>query len=403
MSGREETASKWARGKALWDRQEWFHLMLFFGIWGFLISGAIIKAATTGAWGLSTFGYDILLTFTWSTFLMGIFFVRMFWGKGIMAFGQMFKLMLKGALLVAMIFVVIFFLVFTYADGPELEDEDLTALEGPELAVALFFIFLGGYLAGLMIFLLGYVMCMGLVGMVYLFTVGLAPPFLRRVRDLTDGDRWYGTLLGWLFFIPDNLDTRTLNATAPEVERVFPWTRFKRAVAWQTIFALLVVILVSLNPFLLDAVSIETLFEIMNNAHVIVPLLFLPVLIVLRLKVKIDAPVKDFYIYIGIRTRLVRTFLAIGTLVLFIRLALKDLDPEMVVLNLIGYSFLAIIIISAFTWLYFNFVENQLAFKVIERAPWLLDGEEGGIVDVVPVDEDEGGGEDVGDPVPTGT
>jgi hypothetical protein len=403
MSGREETASKWARGKALWDRQEWFHLMLFFGIWGFLISGAIIKAATTGAWGLSTFGYDILLTFTWSTFLMGIFFVRMFWGKGIMAFGQMFKLMLKGALLVAMIFVVIFFLVFTYADGPELEDEDLTALEGPELAVALFFIFLGGYLAGLMIFLLGYVMCMGLVGMVYLFTVGLAPPFLRRVRDLTDGDRWYGTLLGWLFFIPDNLDTRTLNATAPEVERVFPWTRFKRAVAWQTIFALLVVILVSLNPFLLDAVSIETLFEIMNNAHVIVPLLFLPVLIVLRLKVKIDAPVKDFYIYIGIRTRLVRTFLAIGTLVLFIRLALKDLDPEMVLLNLIGYSFLAIIIISAFTWLYFNFVENQLAFKVIERAPWLLDGEEGDIVDVDPVDEDEGGGEDVGDPVPTGT
>jgi hypothetical protein len=254
-----------------------------------------------------------------------------------------------------------------------------------------------------MIFLLGYVMCMGLVGMVYLFTVGLAPPFLRRVRDLTDGDRWYGTLLGWLFFIPDNLDTRTLNATAPEVERVFPWTRFKRAVAWQTIFALLVVILVSLNPFLLDAVSIETLFEIMNNAHVIVPLLFLPVLIVLRLKVKIDAPVKDFYIYIGIRTRLVRTFLAIGTLVLFIRLALKDLDPEMVVLNLIGYSFLAIIIISAFTWLYFNFVENQLAFKVIERAPWLLDGEEGDIVDVDPVDEDEGGGEDVGDPVPTGT
>ena len=401
-------ATIWKRGRALWDADEWWHIVLFLGLWAFLTSAAFYKAYTTGVWGLTTFGYDIMITFIWSTFLMGIFFVRMFWGKGIISFRRMFRLMLKGSLVFALIFTVIIYLVIVYAGEMDLEEEEETppVPEGNEIVLALVGIFIGGYIAGLMIFLLGYVMCMGLVGMIYLSTVGLAPPFLRRVRNLTAGDKWYGSALQWLFFIPDNLDTGTLNATAPVVEEKFPWARFKRAVAWQMVFALLIAILVSLNPFLLDVVTIETLFNIMNNAHVIVPMLFLPVLVVLRLRVKIDAPVKDFYIYIGIRTRLVRTFLAIGSLVLFIRLALKDLDPEMVVLNLMGYFFIAITIISAFTWLYFNFVENQLAFKVIERASWLVDDDdvdEADEADGDPGEGDEDVPEEMPDPVPTGT
>ncbi|MCK5254193.1 MAG: hypothetical protein KAQ96_14640, partial [Thermoplasmata archaeon] len=394
-------ASIWKRGRALWDADEWRHIVLFLGLWAFLASGAIYKAYTKGEWGLTTFGYDIMITFIWSTFLMGIFFVRMFWGMGIISFRKMFRLMLKGSVVFALIFTVIVYLAILYASEMDLEEgeETPTVPEGNEIVIALVGIFIGGYVAGLLIFLLGYVMCMGLVGMVYLSTVGFAPPFLRRVRNLTAGDKWYGSALEWLFFIPDNLDTGTLKATAPVVEEKFPWTRFKRAVAWQTVFALLIAILVSLNPFLLDVVTIETLFTIMNNAHVIVPMLFLPVLVVLRLRVKIDAPVKDFYIYVGIRTRLVRTFLAIGTLVLFVRLALKDLDPEMVVLNLMGYFFIAITIISAFTWLYFNFVENHLAFRVIERASWLVDDD-----DVDEADEADGdpgeGDEDVPEEMP---
>ena len=396
-------ASIWKRGRALWDTDEWRHIVLFLGLWAFLTSAAIYKAYTRGVWGLTAFGYDLLITFTFSTFLMGIFFVRMFWGKGIISFRGMFNMMLKGSILFAIFFLTIIYLALSYSNDEDLADEDFDVLEGPELAIALVVMFIMFYFVGLLIFLIGFVMCMGLVGMVYLLTVGFAPPFLRRVRNLTTGDRWYGGVLEWLFFIPDNLDTGTLAATAPVVEDKFPWARFKRAVGLQMIFALLIAVLVSLNPFLLDIVSIETLFEIMNNAQVIVPILFLPVLVVLRLKVKIEGPVKDFFIYLGIRTRLVRTFLAIGTLVLFIRLALKDLDPETVLLSMLGYSFLAIILISAFTWLYFNFVENQLAFKVIERAPWLVDGEKG---DEADGDPEEGNGdvpEEMPDPVPTGT
>ena len=403
MSSEKEKASIWKRGRALWNADEWRHIVLFLGIWAFLTSGAIYNAYTTGVWGLTTFGYDLMVTFIWSTFLMGIFFVRMFWGKGIMSFRKMFKLMLKGSLVFAFFFMIVIYLALWYAAGLDVEEDVPAVPEDDVLVYALIGIFIGGIIAGLLIFLMGYVMCMGLVGMIYLSTVGFAPPFLRRVRNLTAGDKWYGSALEWLFFIPDNLDTGTLAATAPVVEEEFPWARFKRAVAWQTIFALLIAILVSLNPFLLDVVTIETLFNIMNNAHVIVPMLFLPVLVVLRLRVRIEGPVKDFHLYIGIRTRLVRTFLAIGSLVLFIRLALKDLDLEMVVLNLMGYFFIAITIISAFTWLYFNFVENQLAFKVVERAPWLVEGEEGDETDGDPGEGDEDIPGEMPDPVPTGT
>jgi len=381
-------------------------MILFLGFWAFLVSGAIYKAINTGMWGLTTFGYDILITFIWSTFLMGMFFVRMFQSKGIVSFRRMLMVILKASVVFGFIFVVLINGALSYAGQIDPAGEGENLPEGAGFVSMLIGLYIGGFIAGISILLMGYILCMGLVGVIYLFTVGLAPPFLRRVRNLTHGDRWYGKALEWLFFIPDNLDTSTLHATAPVMEEEFPWVRFKRAVAWQAIFALLVAILVSLNPFLLDTLSIETLFEIMNNAHIIVPILFLPVMVILRLRVRIDGPVKDFHLYIGIRSRLVRTFLAIGTLVLFIRMALKDLDPEMLLLRLTLYSLLSITLISTFTWLYFNFVENQLAFQVVERAPWLLVDEESDDADVDPgegIEGDEGVPEDVPDPVPTGT
>lgn len=394
-------ASLWKRGRALWDEDEWFHIVLFLGIWAFLATGAIYKAITTGNWGLTTFGYDLMITFIWATFLMGMFFVRMFWRTGIVSFRRMWRATVRYSLIFGLIFVVLILMSMIYAPEIDPEGEEVDIPEGGEFVAMLVFIYIGGYITGIVMVLVGYILCMGLVGMIYLFTVGFAPPFLRRVRNLTHGDRWYGRVMEWLFLIPDNLDTSTLHATSPVEEHSFPWQRFRMAVGWQAIFALLIAILVSLNPFLLKVVSLDTLFEIMNNAHIIVPMLFLPILVMLRLRVSIKGPIKDFSLYIGIRTRLVRTFLAIGTLLLFIRLALEDVDPEQLLFRLVGYTTISVIMVSTFTWLYFNFVENQLAFKVVDRAPWLVEGERA-------VDEDDGDGEEdlpeeMSDPVPTGT
>jgi len=189
MSGEKEKASIWNRGRALWDADEWRHIILFLGLWAFLTSAAFYKAYTTGVWGLTTFGSDLLFTFTLSTFLMGIFFVRMFWGKGIMSFRKMFRNMLKGSLVFTIFFLAIIYLVLVYSDEADLSDEDASALEGYEIVIAIVVMFIGFYFVGLFVFLVGFVMCMGLVGIVYLLTVGFAPPFLRRVR--TPLRRWW--------------------------------------------------------------------------------------------------------------------------------------------------------------------------------------------------------------------
>jgi hypothetical protein len=399
----EEKESYRARGKALWTREEWWHIVLFLALWAFLSSGAILRAYRDGSWGVTTFGYDLMVAFIWATFLMGIFFVRMFWGRGIISPKRMLDVTWRGSLVFGLVFVVLIYLGMLYSQENDVSGGGVQLPEGGELAWALVGIYFGGVLAGLVIVLFAYVICMGLVGMLYLFALGLVPPFLRRVRSITGGDRWYGRVLEWLFFIPENLDTGTLHASMPEEEREFPLARFRRAVAWQALFALLIAILVSLNPFLLDMASLETLFEFMNNAHVIVPILFLPILVFLRLRVRITGPVKDFHLYVGIRTRLVRTFLATGTVVLFIRLALEDLDPEFLLLRLALFSVISISIISAFTWLYFNFVENQLAFKVVERVPWLVRSDE--VSDEGTGEEalDEDGPDDPPEVAPTGT
>jgi hypothetical protein len=359
-----------ARGHALWDDNERRHIYLFLVIWALLSVYAVWRATQTGKWGLTTFGNDLLSAFIWSTFAMGAFFLWMFKGEGIVPFRLILKRMVQASLVFG--FVTIFLLY--YAVTLEVQDNpDETMPTGASLVLAILVFYLVGLLICLLSLLIVYVVTMGLVGVIYLFTVGMAPAFLRRVRNLTEGDRWYCSIFTWLFFIPENLDTSTLHADRPVREEEFPWAKFRRAVGWQMLFALLVAILVSLNPFLLEAVSIETLFNILDSAHIIVPMIFLPSMVFLRLNARIDGPVKDFHIYSGIRTRLVRTFLAIGSVVIFIRLALKDLDPEMLLLHLTLYSIISLSMIIAFTWLYLNYVETRLTERVLERAPWLLD------------------------------
>lgn len=385
--------SYFSRGLDLWDENEWRYIVLFLAFWTALNAYAVWEAWDSGDWGLTTFGYDLLVAFIWATFLMGAFFLRIFRGEAIVPFRYLLRKMTLAALVFGVVLVIIFRVAMMLAlfDDPEVDDLPV----GVAMVTILIIVFIGGFLAGLLSLLLGYVMCMGLVGVIYLLSVGMVPPFMRRVRNLTGGDRWYGGVISWLFFIPDNLDTSTLHATMPVREEAFPWARFRRAVGWQVLFALLVAILVSLNPFLLDAVSLDTLFNIMDNAHIIVPMIFLPAMVFLRLQARIEAPIKDFQIYIGIRKRLVRTFLAIGTVVIFIRMAIKDLDPFMLLAHLFLYSIISITLIATFTFLYFNYFENRLAQKVVERAPWLVqDGEDG---------EVGNGDGQVPEPEPTGT
>ena len=55
----------------------------------------------------------------------------------------------------------------------------------------------------------------------------------------------------------------------------------------------------------------------MTSGFIIVPIVVFPWLITERIDARIEGPIKDFRLYAGIRSRLIRTFLALGTLMIF--------------------------------------------------------------------------------------
>jgi hypothetical protein len=193
--------------------------------------------------------------------------------------------------------------------------------------------------------------------------------------------------LAWFFLIPENLDTGTLSATQPVKEDVFPWSRFYHAISWQIMISLIIALSLSLNPFVPETINPSQILNLLNNANMIVPAIVLPALLYLRLKVRIEGPVTDFWVYKGIQSRLIRTFFAFGTIIIILRLAVEDVTSQDFLLSFAGFAVLSASIIVFFTWLYYNYFEEYAAFKVIERVPELVGGEvdevEEGKVDVV--------------------
>lgn len=361
-----------SKGLDLWEVDERRLVYLFVGIFLFFASAVVVGAYLADDWKLSLFVSNLMSSFIFTFLIFGFFVTRKFGKMGIIRFKRIFRKMVLISLPFGLVFMAVMAYVIHYLDVNDPGSDPSGAPTEAEWVVVLIALYIGGFIAGLVAMLVGFLVCMGTVGAIYLFMVGMAPLFLRRVRDITSGVHIGARGLAWLFLVPTNLDTGTLHVTSPVWEERFPRARFRNAVAWQVIFSILVAVLVSLNPFLLDVISIEQLFELMNSAHIIVPLLFLPTLVILRLRARIEGPVKDFPLYEGMRSRLVRTFLAIGTIVIFVRMALEEIPLETWFLHFTIYSVVSVTFILAFTFLWFNYFEYELAKRVAERVPELV-------------------------------
>jgi hypothetical protein len=359
------------------DGEERRLIYIFLGLFFFLLSGVLFWAFTTDDWRLSTFVSKLLVSFLFSMFLMGLFIIRFFRGKGIVRLERIVRKMA----LISLAFGVIFAVVLAWAisvdsaDAPEGEP-DGTPIGPIEWAFALVGFYIAGIIAGLIAMLVVFVAGMGVVGVIYLFQVGLTPIVLTWIRDITGGGGTGSKVMGWAFMVPEVLDSSTLRASRPTFEERFPRGRFRYAASWQILFAIVVAIYVSLNPFLKDFVDAEEMWEIMTNAHIIIPILFLPTLIFLRLVARIEGPAKDFQLHDGVKTRLSGLLIAIGTLVIFVRLALEEIDLWWFVVQFITYGVISTTFILTFTFLYYNYFEWDLANKMVERAPWLFREEE---------------------------
>jgi hypothetical protein len=173
-------------------------------------------------------------------------------------------------------------------------------------------------------------------------------------------------VLQWLFNIPDVLDTKFLTINFEPKQR-FPWKVFKTAFLWVSILGFIIAMLIINYITSFAQISIENMLLISSLIVMLTPILVLSWFIFLRLDARIKGPIKDFKLYNGLKSRTTNYTLTFGTLILLIRLALVKTDLHQLFWSFVSYYPLFLVSAAIYTFIYFNYFENDLARNIAKR------------------------------------
>lgn len=246
------------------------------------------------------------------------------------------------------------------------------AQDAGQLVAGAIFIFLGFMLAVFVILCLFLMVGFGIFGVVSVFQRRYTARYLVKVRNLTlhasdsaDGKSSIeDSALRWLFKVPEVLDSGTLAIRPERPGKKFPWKTYRSALMWEIFFSAVLAIYVSLNPFLFEVSTFQERFSLASSLSIIIPIFVIPWFVYHRLKARIRGPAADFWLFDGIVSRMVGTLVAFGTLVIFIRFALRDIDATILLIEFVNFYFFFIIVIVIATFVYFNNFEDDLAMDV---------------------------------------
>lgn len=194
------------------------------------------------------------------------------------------------------------------------------------------------------------------------------PSTLRKLNQatFTKSDSPTTLILLWLMAIPRALEPSSLVVGIGERSRTYSWNRFFWIVSWELFIGTILAIYISFNPVLLDLLSITGLLSTLGLFSVIIPVIVVPLFVIMAIRARIPGPRADFLLYHGIRSRILQTFVALGTIFLLIRLALTKYDPILILHSFLSYYVILGIFCLYFTFVYLNFFEHDLAIKVVD-------------------------------------
>lgn len=292
-----------------------------------------------------------------SFFLTGLVSWFYYRKKKIIEYKKLFYYLLIIFIVVSLIFVTAIFMHYRGVD---------VSLFGVRITLRVWTLILGlvfsivGLALGYLFFLtVGF----GVVGLLSAVLRKHTVSFLDDIKGLTetvsDGentffDHLYHKLIGWLFDIPPYLDTDTLTVREPEREIRFPKEKFKKAIKWEIFFCVILALNISLNPILLEYFSLNELFGITSSIATFTPLVVLPWFVYMKLDIEIKGPVENFKLHKGMRNRIMSLLVALGTLITFIRLAMRRIDMVVFLYSFLGYLIGMFILTLLFTFVYFN-------------------------------------------------
>jgi hypothetical protein len=239
-------------------------------------------------------------------------------------------------------------------------------------------LYIGGILMAIIVFLLFFFFGFGLMGVLSIFIRKKTPDFLVEITKITpnitdsakkrDKKKYRGfKWLAWAFNIPDVLDSKTMTIDKVKYRRKFPWPDLKKAMFWQLFFGTVIVVYVSFSPFLWDFADMQDLFSYSSIGVAFIPILIIPWFIYRRLDAKIKGPVKDFHVFDGLSSRMFQTIVAFGTILLLVRIALKNPAILQVMYSFLIYFIFFFMGVFIMTFVYFNYFEDDLAIDVFQR------------------------------------
>jgi hypothetical protein len=245
--------------------------------------------------------------------------------------------------------------------------------DGGLLLVATTVVFLAMILAIFLILLLFMMAGFGIFGVVSAFQRRYTARYLVKVSNLTSSpsdtldrkDRIEDSALKWFFKVPEVLDSSTLAIDPEEPRKKFPWRIFGSALMWEIFFSAVLAIYVSLNPFLFEVGNFQERFSLASSLSIIIPIFVIPWFIYRRLRARIKGPAADFWLFDGIVSRMVGTLVAFGTLIIFIRFALRDIDAFEIAIQFANFYFFFTIVIVIATFVYFNYFEDDLSISIL--------------------------------------
>lgn len=357
-------------------------ILLFFSFW--LVFAVLITVPVGIILGMARISITItvlIVNIISSFFLTGILSFKYNNKLGIIPTKRVMKSFLKISAASAPLFVAIllFFSVFPEEDnlGQYLgSSKFFTELIGLYIGM-----FIGVFLTLMLFMFLGF----GMIAILSVLIRRKTPDMLLEITKITpniteeakikDNRKSMGYIwLGWAYGIPEVLDTTTLTINSGEPLESIPRPAFKNAVKWQIFFGFVLLVYISFSPFLLDFVDMQELASIASITTTFIPMFILPWFIYLRLDAKIQGPVKDFQLFHGLSSRMFQTIVAFGTLLLLVRLAIRNPQFLSVLLSFLTYSLFYVAGILIFTFIYFNYFENDLAADIVKRYNEMKEG-----------------------------
>ena len=218
--------------------------------------------------------------------------------------------------------------------------------------------------------LLGFVSIgFGVVWITAVITRNVLPWILQNVKGFSgDGsDPVPVKITVWLVCAPEVLDMNRLQLDQPVERSRFPVSKFFLAVGWEIFIGTILAVYVSLNPIVLENLSLGEAVSLLSSLSLIIPLVVIPWFAFTAINARVTGVKKDFLFFKGIRSRILQTFVALGTIALFLRLALREYELGTLFSSFMYFYLTLTFLAILFTFIYFNFFEFDLGQTVKSR------------------------------------